>query len=127
MGNCCRGGSGTRSSDVKVKEGGASMEGASPISSRNDYQGVEAVQLEHHNGTGQEYEADGVEVTALQHIADREGIYESRFRGMVLVSTHPLSPSSAWLWMSWASNASLRSSNCFLGQKKPYHGIDLNV
>ena len=127
MGNCCRGGSGTRSSDVEVKEGGASMEGASPISPRTDYQGVEAVQLEHHNGTGQEYEADGVEVTALQHIADREGINESKFRGMVLVSTHPLSPSSPRLWMSWASNASLRSSNCSLGQKKPYHCIDSNV
>lgn len=101
------------------------MEGTSPIYPRTDCQGVEAVQLENHIGTGQENEAEEVEVTALQHIADREGIYESRFRGMVLVSTH--SPSSARLWMSWASNPSLRSSNCSLGQKKPYHCIDLNV
>lgn len=73
MGNCCGGGGGTRTSDVRVKESGAVMESASPTHPGTDGRVAETVQLEPHNGTGQEEETDEVEVTALQHIADREG------------------------------------------------------
>lgn len=82
MGNCCRGGGGRRTSDVEIQERGADMEGASPIQPQNDSRVMAMAQLEPHNGTGQEEEPDEVEVTALQHIADREGTY-----GLILLHT----------------------------------------
>lgn len=79
MGNCCRGGGGRSTSNVEVQERSAAMAGASPIprpiQPKNDSRVMEMAQLEPHNGTGQVEEPDEVEVTALQHIADREGMY----------------------------------------------------
>ena len=81
MGNCCRGGGGTRTSDVKRQKRVGAMEGESTSHPPNDGHVMEMAPLEAHNGMVQdEEELEEVEVTALQHIADREGIFTSTGR-----------------------------------------------
>lgn len=76
MGNCCRGSGGTRTSDVKRQKRVGAMEGESASQPVSDGHVMEMAPVGDHNDMVQdEEELEEVEVMALQHIADREGIY----------------------------------------------------